>query len=926
MTDRNKLLKKITFYFIIIAILLNFLAISINKYFFYDDFKKTVFNHSKESIYYKESLLNKYLFTIKNEMIFLKNLSLFKNFLNDSYEEKELEEFFKSYLHHNNNFIDIKFVDKEGLEKLNFQKYPYNINTKNLNKKTDDDYLEYINNNITKNNFYTQIYDNKNSIILKTILTIREENGDFLGLFITEVSFNDFIEELTNDILYDSLLYDDSGKILFSSKNDKNTFEENIISIYPKQYKKILSNNLIIEEDFISKKFDINITKGLNLLLELKDSYIEAQNDKNFKQELVFSIFTYFSITIFLFLVLYFTIKYYRKINDYQKQLLEQSLKTVDDYILYSKTDLKGNITFASKGFCNISGYTKDELIGKPHSILRHQDMKAEFFEELWKKIKQKKKWSGEVKNKRKDNSFYWLYTNIAPEFDEYGKHIGYVSIRQDITANKELEKQNLLLEKSISKNKRLLEASEEGKLVLDKDLNIIDYNSNIFLMFKEIENVSNVFEFFKSIEEKEYLRLSNFFYNVMKKVKSNYEIINTNGKYYKINIKSLDNENRLLIISDITDFKKQEIYFQTILNTSSSIILTTDGLELKNINKKFFDIFDYKDFEDFKSKHNTISELFIQKEPFYVSSNKEGKSWIEQLENTPKESTLGINKVCMIDKYGHERIFSIQSSGRVFDKENEEVITLTEITIIIKNRKLLEQQTKHAAMGEMISMVAHQWRQPLTILSSILAKLKVMYHMDMLSEQMINESFSKSNNILQHLSQTLNDFRNFFHKDQIEENISIPSLINKSSMIIKTNLSENEIEFIEEYSDEIKNFELKISISKFTQVFLNLIKNACDAILEKNPEKRFIKIDASKKDDDLIIHFEDSAGGIPNEIIEKIFEPYFSTKDFNGTGLGLYMSKMIVENHLKGVLSVENSQNGALFTIKLPKKLIKEK
>ena len=379
-----------------------------------------------------------------------------------------------------------------------------------------------------------------------------------------------------------------------------------------------------------------------------------------------------------------------------------------------------------------------------------------------------------------------------------------------------------------------------------------------------------------------------------------------------------------LCIQSIVTNNVEQKIYLDSILNNSKSIILRTNGEKLNSLNQRFFQIFDFKDFNDFKSKHQCICDLFIDKGEHYLMPYKDNMSWIEQLkEHKALYETLNIQKACMIDSNGKERIFQVESSGKIFEEE-EFIITFTEITILMKNRELLENQTKHAAMGEMIAMIAHQWRQPLTTLNTINAKISVLREMDMLDDKTFNESMHKNATIVRHLSETIDDFKNYFHKERISEKISLSNLIEKTTRLFKSDLLNENIDFEINYN-KLSNIILIIDSSKFTQVFLNLIKNAYDAILEKNPLIKFIKIDFNLINKSLEITISDSAGGIPENIINKVFEPYFSTKCKNGTGLGLYMSKIIIEDNLKGKITVTNTQEGALFTIILPKEILSD-
>lgn len=130
---------------------------------------------------------------------------------------------------------------------------------------------------------------------------------------------------------------------------------------------------------------------------------------------------------------------------------LQKSLDIISEYVIISKTDLKGIITYASKAFCEICGYSEKELLGKPHNIIRHPDMPKEAFKDMWETIKKGNAWKGEVKNKKKNGKYYWVNANISPDYDKKGNIIGYTGIRYDITAKKELEKLNLNLEEKVA-------------------------------------------------------------------------------------------------------------------------------------------------------------------------------------------------------------------------------------------------------------------------------------------------------------------------------------------------------------------------------------------------------------------------------------------------------------------------------------------
>jgi signal transduction histidine kinase len=169
----------------------------------------------------------------------------------------------------------------------------------------------------------------------------------------------------------------------------------------------------------------------------------------------------------------------------------------------------------------------------------------------------------------------------------------------------------------------------------------------------------------------------------------------------------------------------------------------------------------------------------------------------------------------------------------------------------------------------------------------------------------------------LQYMSKTIDDFRDFFKPNRKKEIIDISIIVNKSIDFLGYLLKANSIKL------NIKNdmqVEVYVYLNEIVQAIINIIKNACDALNEKDIEDKIINISTSKDEDYIYLMIEDNAGGIPDNVIGKIFQPYFSTKTKkNGTGLGLYMCKTIVEDHSNGTITVENTNIGARFKIKLP-------
>ena len=256
------------------------------------------------------------------------------------------------------------------------------------------------------------------------------------------------------------------------------------------------------------------------------------------------------------------------------------------------------------------------------------------------------------------------------------------------------------------------------------------------------------------------------------------------------------------------------------------------------------------------------------------------------------------------------------------------------EIKENIKKEKLLQQQTRLAQMGEMISMIAHQWRQPLSAISSSIAIIQVKMAKNRFNFEnkedrekflkFLEDKHNAISNYTESLSETIDDFRNFFKPDRQKSYTLLTKPIKSALSIIKSSMVNRGITINTNYEIDTKIYMYK---NELMQVILNILKNAEDNFKERGIKNGKITISTLKEDDAYIIKICDNGGGISKDIMPKIFDPYFSTKDEkNGTGLGLYISKIIVEEHNNGVLDVINSNDGACFIIKLFDRKIESK
>ena len=375
----------------------------------------------------------------------------------------------------------------------------------------------------------------------------------------------------------------------------------------------------------------------------------------------------------------------------HQTKLLEKYKQTIDQSTIVCVTDESGLITHVSDAFVNVSGYTEQELIGRPESVFRHPDTPESFYSELWGTIRSGKTWIGELKNRKKDGGYFWVKATISIDKDDQGRTTGYSAIFHDITSKKALE------------------------------------------------------ELSKTLEER-----------VAREVEKNKE----------------------------------------------------------------------------KTTH-------------------------------------------------------------------------------------MVQQSRLAQMGEMISMIAHQWRQPLASISAISGTLTLDVMMDEYKKEFFQERLDTITELAQHLSSTIDDFRGFFKETKEKVTTNWKELAEGSLKIIGPTLTTKDITLHTNY----ENTDPVITHpNEVKQVVLNILKNAEDIFLEKETEEAQIWVRSYEADGMACLSIEDNAGGIPEEIMDKIFDPYFSTKkQKDGTGLGLYMSKTIIEEHCGGSFSARNTERGALFEVALP-------
>ncbi len=238
----------------------------------------------------------------------------------------------------------------------------------------------------------------------------------------------------------------------------------------------------------------------------------------------------------------------------------------------------------------------------------------------------------------------------------------------------------------------------------------------------------------------------------------------------------------------------------------------------------------------------------------------------------------------------------------------------ISDITDLRKKEAQMVKSEKMAAMGEMIGNIAHQWRQPLTQLSSILINIELHFDKNKLTKKKFVDKMEEANEQISFMSNTIDDFRNFFASGKEKKDYKIEEVIELLTHLMNASLYKNNIKLI---IDIQTNFNLNDYPNEVTQALVNIVSNARDVLLEREIKNKLITIKTFIHKNNNIITIEDNAGGVDKRNLSRIFEPYFSTKHASiGTGIGLYITKTIIEENNNGKITIDNVNNGAIFTI----------
>ncbi len=357
-------------------------------------------------------------------------------------------------------------------------------------------------------------------------------------------------------------------------------------------------------------------------------------------------------------------------------------------------------------------------------------------------------------------------------------------------------------------------------------------------------------------------------------------------------------------IKQDTKDLTAQKDYSNAVIESSTNAIITLDkDLKIRTYNKMAESIFGFRKEE---MLNQSAFDKIIPRQ--YKILHDDG---VDEFLKKLNLSSIGeVGEMEAVNQDG--RIFPIRISFGT-SGENESIAIVANIQDITKEKlkdQLLQQQAKFAALGEMIAIIAHQWRQPLSELN-----FNCMYIRKKLKDNELAKDVSKNEDIIQFMSETITNFQNFYRVTQNSTFNPILS-ISQALKIVESLLKLNQINLIKEIDSKITIYG---NTNSLAHVVLSILQNMIDVVKNREIKNPCIKISLNDTKTHIVLKIKDNAGGIAIEPVDDIFKPFKSKKKTPSTGIGLYMSRLVIQSKFKGSISVKNAKDGAEFTVKLP-------
>ncbi len=647
---------------------------------------------------------------------------------------------------------------------------------------------------------------------------------------------------------------------------------------------------------------------------------------------------------------------YTKKIKDKQKRV-EELFNNSQSGLLY--IDENGKLIKANQKFADIMGYNNpDDMVNLDMKIFHLNDKSYNEFEKknFEKLIKYGENYNLEYEFKRKDGTLIWCelsgkaLDSARPADPKKGFLWTFNDISLRVEYEKKLKEKQLLLKNIFTtipnmvwlKNARgvYLTCNDEFEKFFGATEEEIVGKTDYDFVNKELADSfrihdKNAMNTSKTLVNEEWVTYATDKRRVL---------LDTSKKAMR------DEEGNVIgvlgIGHDVTQRKLKEEKLKE-LNALAQSLTKSQEVLLSLFDKGESVLFRWKNGKKWKIEYvsKSVFQLLVYDEESLLNHQITYEDCIhsEDIERVHKEVEEALEK--NLDYFKHKPYRIITKSGEekwVIDntatqKDKNGNVThfigyVSDITEQIKNQEIIFHQTKVVALGEMLSNISHQWRQPLSVISTTATGSRLKKELNLLDDEEFYKNMDSINGITQYLSKTIDDFRNFFLLDNsLDKELDLSNVIEKVDLLIKDSFNSSNIVLIKNYA--FHKIKIVCNENLLIQALINILNNAKDALIvnEIKDKDRFIFIDLEEKEDEVQIKIKDTANGIPLNVITKIFEPYFTTKhQSQGTGIGLYMTNQIITKHLKGKIFVENltfeyqnkKYTGACFIITIKKKI----
>lgn len=608
----------------------------------------------------------------------------------------------------------------------------------------------------------------------------------------------------------------------------------------------------------------------------------------------------------------------------------EESFNPISDSCMITYADISGKVKKSNKSFRVVSGFTENELNQHGYKLLNSNYHDQDFFKSLWDTILSGNKWRGEIRNQNSNGNIFWVDSYIVPQKNTNGEVIGFVNFSIDIT-NKKLQEEELF--KMNRYHELALDAAKLGSFSWDLVSNNVVFDDRWINITGFEKSKITIEEFEKNVHEKDKSRLFNSIKTYLsgdtRSVECVFRWYTNDSKYIFLKlhgeILECDEEgNPKEFLASVLDYTKDvmmEVNLKKSYREIEALIHQIPGA-LCFIDRDFV----------IKSHSRSWTKFWLNEDKnvsnsglleFFPSLSKQLNDGIEQ---ALKGSEVSFEeKVQKLDGSSDEYTLEWKLVPWYKNNKTEGIVLRAEdISKEVKLRYDLEQEklisiqtAKMASIGEVSGSIAHEINNPLTIINGYIQQMELFHEEGELTDEKLRKLLGKTQKTVMRVSKIVNGLKNFSRDGKLDD----PNLTNVKNLIDTTltlcshkiKKSGVDLEILGDVSTEFICQEIQ-----FSQVLVNLISNSCDEII--GHESPWIKIIVEDLDEFLGIRVIDSGEGIPNEIVKKLFTPYFTSKEAGkGTGLGMSISKNIVEAH-KGSMVYERFDGHTSFFVKVPK------